>query len=512
MHPSRRDFLKTAGLATIGAAAAEPGTAASLRPRHRPERRPNILFILSDDHADRAMSCYGSVVNRTPNLDRIAQGGMRFDRACVTMSLCAPSRASILTGTYPHVNGQVIIGRLFDGTQPTFPQILQAAGYQTALVGKWHLETEPTGFDYWNIILGQGVYFDPPMVENGVYHENSGYITDIITDRCIEWLDARDDSRPFLLCCHHKAPHWICEPHPRHEHNYDGVDFPVPETFDDTTPRSYDPEIDWTIDDLHLRYQGEYKHPRWSNLPEGLSPTERKKDNYNRFMRDYLATIDAMDEGIGRILDRLEADGLADNTIVIYASDNGYYMGEHGWIDKKTPYEESLRIPLVVRYPGVTAPGSTSGDCVLNIDLAPTILDLAGLDPHPAMQGRSFRFVLEGHTPRDWRKTFYFQYYTIRDFAHCGIRTPRYKLIHFYTLDAWELYDLERDPHDLRNVYGDPDYANITPILKRELGVFRKQYGIDEKLELELYEESLSGAWGKEVRAYMDGKMKEWRK
>ena len=498
--------MKVTGLATLGTAMGCDNTPDSDRSGDRSGDRPNIIFIFSDDHADRAMSCYGSIVNTTPNLDRIAEGGMRFDRAYITQSLCAPSRASVLTGTYPHVNGQMTIGRLFDGSQVTFPQLLQQSGYETAIFGKWHLHSDPTGFDHWNVLIGQGPYFDPPMIENGTLRNYSGYTTDIITDRCLDWLDERDGTKPFMLCCHHKAPHWVTEPDEKHEHMYDGVDFPVPETFDDDTPRSYAPEIDWTIDDLHERYQKQYSNPRWANLPEGLSPTERKKDNYNRFMRDYLGAIASMDDNIGRLLDWLEESGQADNTIVIYAADNGYYMGEHGWIDKKTPYEESLRIPLLVRWPGVTEPGSTNTDFVANIDFAPTILDMAGIEAPECMQGRSFQPQLEGTTPGDWREVFYFQYYTIKEFQHYGIRTPRYKLIHFYepAVDAWEMYDLERDPNELVNVYADASYAADLADLMVDLATARAQYGINAEMDLAIIEESQSGGWGRKLREFLD--------
>ncbi len=503
-NPHRREFLKKTGTGALGLAAAGCGES-----NMTAEQQPNIVFIFSDDHADRAMSCYGSVLNKTPHLDRIANEGMRFDQAYITMSLCSPSRASILTGTYPHINGQVTIGRMFDGSQTTFPKLLQHAGYQTAIVGKWHLHTEPTGFDYWNILIGQGPYFNPPMIENGIYREHKGYTTDIITDKSIKWLDSRDTSKPFCLLCNHKAPHWISMPDEKHEHMYDDVEFPYPETFDDERPRIYNEEQDWDIATIHERYKD---NPRWQDVPEGLSPEERKKDNYQRLMRDILATIASLDDNIGRLLDYLDAHGLADNTIVIYASDNGYYMGEHGWIDKKSPYDESLRIPLVVRYPRHIRPGTVNSDFVLNLDIGPTLLDYAGVATPPKMQAQSFRPLLEERTPPEWRDTVYFHYHTGRHYAYYGIRTAQHKLIHYYAdMDEWEFYDLENDPTELHNAAGDPAYADVIAGLKTRLADIREYYGASDELDQAILEENASGVWRKELNQYMQEKMAEWK-
>ncbi len=501
----RRDFLKKWCLGTAGVMI--QGNRSELLGASETEH-PNILFILSDDHADRAMSCYGSKVNETRNLDRIANEGMRFTNAYVTMSLCAPSRASILTGTYPHINGQVTIGRLFNGNQVTFPKLLKAGGYQMAVIGKWHLHTEPTGFDYWNILIGQGSYFDPPMIENRVLRQYKGYTTDIITDLCLEWLDARDRTRPFCLLCHHKAPHWTCEPDEKHETMYDSVMFPEPDTFNDTTERLYPKGIDWNLADLHVRYKD---HPRWQDLQEGLTPEKRKKDNYQRFMRDMLETVASLDDNVGRMLDYLEDTGLSENTIVVYASDNGYFIGEHGWIDKKVPYDESIRIPLLVRYPGRIEAGTVNEDFVLNIDFAPTLLDYAGIAVPTRMQGRSIRPLLEGKLPADWRTSFYFQYYIIKNFSYYGIRTNRYKLIYFYDeVNDWEFYDLEKDPRELNNAYNDSAYTGIIAQLKRELEHLREDVDITNEMEQSIILQNRSGEWSRELKRYMNEKMKKW--
>ncbi|MFC1552592.1 sulfatase [Candidatus Latescibacterota bacterium] len=505
-NPHRRTFLKKTGAGTLGLAMAA-GCGESKAPIEK--KRPNIVFIFSDDHADRAMSCYGSVINKTPHLDRIANEGMRFDHAYITMSLCSPSRASILTGTYPHINGQVSIPILFDGSQTTFPQLLQGAGYQTAIVGKWHLHTEPTGFDYWNILIGQGPYFNPPMVENGVYRTYEGYTTDIIADKSIEWLENRDKTKPFCFMCNHKAPHWISTPDEKHAHMYDDTVFPYPETFDDDQPRLYDEQQDWDIATLHERYKN---NRRWKNLPEGLSPQERKKDNYQRAIRDILGTIASLDDNIGRLLDYLEENNLAENTIVVYASDNGYYMGEHGWIDKKSPYDESLRIPLLVRYPGHIRAGSVNDDFVLSLDIGPTLLDYAGVEIPAEMQAESFRPLLEEKTPPDWRDTVYFQYHTRRRYAYYGIRNTSYKLIHYYSdMDEWEFYDLEKDPSELTNAAADPAYSDVIAGLKTELADIRDYYGASDELDQQIIAESESGVWRKELNEYMAKKMEEWK-
>jgi arylsulfatase A-like enzyme len=496
---SRRGFVSMAGLA-----AAAP-------------MRPNIIFIMADDHPNSALSCYGSEVIRTPHLDRIAREGMRFDHAYVTTSLCSPSRATILTGKYPHVNGQVTIAKLFDGGQPTFPKALQKAGYQTAIVGKWHLTTEPTGFDSWNVLIGQGAYFNPVLVENGKLRKHSGYVTDVITDLALEWLENRAKDRPFCLLYHHKAPHWVWEPDAKHARMFAGSVFPEPETFNDTHQGRISPrESDLNVAELH-------SHPLYAAwpgrklLPSRLTPAQIKQWNYQQFMRDVLGCVASVDENVGRLLAYLDRAGLAGNTVVIYTSDNGYFLGEHGWTDKKVIYEEAIRVPLLVRYPGQTPAASVNRDFVLNTDYAPTLMELAGARPYAGIQGRSIRPLLEGRTPADWRRSFYYQYYSPnqgidRRLPHYGIRTRRHKLAYWYReINSWELYDLEKDPRELRNVYGERPYTGVVTELKRELSRLRAEVGITAEMEQSIAEQVLAGRWAQEVREYERERMGAWR-
>lgn len=479
--------------------------------------RPNILFIMSDDHPNNALSCYGSQINQTPNLDRIANEGMRFDRAYVTTSLCAPSRASILTGKYPHKNGQVTIPKLFDGEQPTFPKALQTAGYETAVIGKWHLTTEPTGFDHWNVLINQGAYFDPPMVKGGVLEEHSGYATDLITDLSIDWLENRSVDRPFCLLCHHKAPHWVWEPDDAREREFADTTFPEPETFNDTHEGRVSPrQSDLNVADMHT-------HPlyrRWpsrSDVPEGLTPDEIKKWNYQEFMRDVIGCVTSVDNNVGRLLDYLDEAGLAENTIVVYTSDNGYFLGEHGWTDKKVIYEESIRVPLMVRYPREVAAGMVNDDFVLNVDFAPTFIDYAEGELPDDVQGSSIQPLLQGETPADWRTSFYYQIYHAnrgidRQLPHYGIRTRQHKLAHWYReIDDWELYDLENDPGEMQNVYRDPAYAEVAIDLTDQVQTLRTELGIDSAMEQEFADRTMSGYWSKEVYEYRQRKTDEWR-
>ncbi len=473
---------------------------------------------MPDDHPNSALSCYGSKLNRTPHIDRLAEEGMRFDRAYVTTSLCAPSRASILTGKYPHQNGQITIPKLFDGEQPTFPKILRAAGYETAVIGKWHLITEPAGFDYWNVLVGQGQYFDPVMVANGVLRNYSGYTTDKITDLTVDWLERRSAERPFCLLCHHKAPHWVWEPDEKHERMYEDATFPEPENFNDTHEGRVSPrESDLNVADMHSHalYRG---WPGQKEAPEGLAPGEAKRWNYQAFLKDVLGCVASVDENTGRLLDYLDASGLAENTIVVYTSDNGYFLGEHGWTDKKVIYEESIRVPLLVRYPREIEAGSVNEDFVLNIDFAPTFLDYGGAAIPGDMQGRSFRPLLRGQTPGDWRKSFYYQIYHAnrgngRRLPHYGIRTQDYKLAYWYReIHDWELYDVKRDPDEMRNVYRDPAYAEVIPPLQAELARLRVELGINEEMEQRFAIWTMAGRWQAEVSEYREKKMAEWRR
>jgi len=503
---TRREFLKTLGFVAGSAAGLSTlqSRASTARTSTAPAKRPNIIFIMTDDHASHAMSCYGSKINKTPNLDRIANEGMRFDNSFCTNSICSPCRAVILTGKHSHLNGVIDNAENFDGSQQTFPKLLQKAGYQTAIIGKWHLKTDPTGFDYWNILPGQGLYYNPAMIEMGVQKKYTGYVTDIITDHALKWLKERDLEKPFCLMYHHKAPHREWEPGPKHLTMYDDVTMPEPETlFDDYAGRGraakeQDMSIEKTMTDRDLKLVA----------PKNLTPEQKKlwdaaydpknkafeqanlqgKDlvrwKYQRYIKDYLRCIASVDDNVGRVLDYLDASGLADNTVVFYTSDQGFYLGDHGWFDKRFMYEESLRMPLLVRYPKQIKPGSVNSDLVQNLDFAPTFLDFAGLDAPQDMQGRSVRKLLRGKTPDDWRTSIYYHYYEYPAVhsvkRHYGVRTKQYKLIHFYNdIDEWELYDLEKDPHELKSVYSDPAYTDIVKELTAELKRLRTLYKDD---------------------------------
>ncbi|UCH64258.1 MAG: sulfatase [Fidelibacterota bacterium] len=475
----------------LGAAGlALPGLVGS---RGQAEARPNIIFIMTDDHASHALSCYGSRINETPNLDRIAMEGMRFNNCFCTNSICAPSRAVILTGKYSHLNGVTDNKLEFDGTQQTFPKLLQQAGYETAMIGKWHLKSEPTGFDYWNVLPGQGLYHNPVMIEMGERKTYEGYVSDIITDHCLTWLKRREGDKPFCLMYHHKAPHRNWQPAERYMDLYED-DIPLPETFDDDygTRSAAAREQEMTIE-RHLVPSDVKEEP-----PEGLSGRELKRWKYQRYMEDYLRCVQSVDDNVGRLLDYLDESGLAESTVVIYTSDQGFYLGDHGWFDKRFMYEESLRMPLLVRYPKKIKAGSVNDDMVLNLDFGPTFLDLADSAAPTDMQGRSFRRVLLGDTPKDWRTSMYYHYYEYPGWhmvkRHYGVRTRRYKLIHFYyDIDAWELYDLQEDPHELNNVYDDPAYTDVLQNLKVELERLQEQYGDSDDLAKNLLEEHLEG-------------------
>jgi arylsulfatase A-like enzyme len=430
--------------------------------------RPNILHIMADDHAAHAISAYGSKVNQTPNIDRIAQGGMRLTNCFVTNSICTPSRAAILTGKYAHINGVPVFNR-FDGSQPTLAKYLQAAGYHTGMIGKWHLGSDPTGFDYWNILPGQGLYHDPVFITKDGRAKHPGYCTDLITDFSLDFLKNRPKDKPFFLMCHHKAPHRPWQPDEKHAKQWETVQVPEPPTLNDDYSTRSDAAREATMRiDRDLR-PSDYKQ----TPPAGLSETELKKWKYQRYMRDYLACIASVDDNVGRLLDYLDREGLANNTIVIYTSDQGFFLGDHNWFDKRFMYEESLRMPFVVRWPGHIKPGTTSDAMVLNVDFAPTLLAAAGLPVPADMQGHSALPVLEGRPPPDWRASMYYRYYHYpmdhQVQPHYGVRTHRYKLIYYNKINQWELFDLEKDPHELRNVYADPANAATVQTLKDEM-------------------------------------------
>ena len=472
-------------------------------------KRPNIVFMFSDDHAYQAISAYGEgrKLLETPNLDRIAKEGVRFNRCVVPNSICGPSRATVLTGKYNHLNGYVNNSNSrFDGSQMTFPKLMQAAGYQTAMVGKWHLESDPTGFDFWQILIGQGVYYNPPMIRNGEKIPNSGYVTDIITDASINWLKGRDKSKPFVLMCQQKAPHREWEPALRHLGHDKDRKYDEPATlFDNYNGRGIaERDQDMTIEKTMTPKDNKLVAPpqltpeqrkEWDAYYEPRNEAFRKANlsgkelvswKYQRYMHDYLGCVKAVDEGVGRVLKYLDDEGLAENTLVIYSADQGFYLGEHGWFDKRWIFEESLRTPLLVRWPGVAKAGLVNNDIVSNLDFAETILDAAGLPVPAEMQGRSFVPLLKGATPADWRKSFYYQYFEyptphhVR--PHYGVVTDRYKLLHFFgTKDEyWELFDLKEDPQELRSVFGNTEYADTQKKLEAELQRLRVELKVPE--------------------------------
>lgn len=461
-------------------------------------QRPNILFIFSDDLTYQAISCYGDSRHLldTPHMDRVAREGMRFDRCLVTNSICGPCRAVIQTGKYSHKNGFYNNSNSkFDSSQVTFPKLLQAGGYTTAVIGKWHLVTDPVGYDYWHILPGQGIYYNPPMSDNGKQVKHQGYTTDVITDLSIEWLKNRDKSKPFMLMCQHKAPHREWAPALRHL-GWDGDrQHPEPPTlFDTYTGRSkalhdHDMGLDrtFTETDAKLKAPGSltpeqlaewnaYYEPRNAKFREAnLTGQDLVRWRYQRYMHDYLGCVKAVDESVGRLLETLEAEGLADNTVVMISSDQGFYLGEHGWFDKRWIFEESLKSPLIVRWPGVIRPGSVEQRIVSQLDFAETFLDIAGLPIPSEMQGRSLVPLCKGEPPADWRKSLYYHYYEYpvphRVRPHLGVITDQYKLIHYYKpdVDDWELLDRQADPLEVTNFYNDPDYADVRKELHAEL-------------------------------------------
>lgn len=469
--------------------------------------RPNIVFLFSDDHAYQAISAYGDErkLLETPNIDRIAKGGMRFDRCLVTNSICGPSRACILTGKYSHKNGFYNNSNSkFDGSQVTFPKLLQSSGYQTAIIGKWHLMTDPTGFDEWHILPGQGIYYNPPMIHNGKKVKHEGYTTDLITDFSLEWLKKRDPSKPFLLMCQHKAPHREWDPPLRHlGHNHDKPFAEPPNLFDDYSNRGLAVrDQDMTLEKTFTESDAKLKSPAsltpeqkqvWDayygprnkeyldNKPTG---SDLVRWRYQRYMHDYLGCVKAVDEGVGRVLDYLDEAGLADNTIVVYSSDQGFFLGEHGWFDKRWIFEESLRTPLLVRWPGVTKPGQVSSEIVSNVDFAETFLDAAGIEVPKEMQGASLVPILKGQTPADWRKSFYYHYYEYpvphRVRPHEGVITDQFKLVRVYAPEEpyFELYDRKSDPAEMKSVYNDPAYADTVKSMMAELARLRTQLDV----------------------------------
>lgn len=559
-----KSLLSFAALSCIAATAQAQQKAAAAT------QRPNIVYIMCDDHAFQCISAYGSPISKlapTPNIDRIAERGMRFDRAFVENSLSTPSRACLMTGLYSNQNGQRQLGEGIDTTRTFFTEQLQQAGYQTAVVGKWHMGCDPKGFDYYHIYNDQGQYYNPQYRgtdTDGKYIVEEGYSTDLTTDHALSFIEHRDTNKPFCLLLHHKAPHrnWLANT--KYFGMYDNVNFPMPETFYDdyetrgsavrTQKMSVTKDMRWEQDfkvpemldtanadswDSYLSLMnevnrmnpeqriawGKYYFPRNRRLLEArLTGKELDEWKYQNYIRDYMSVIKSVDESVGRVLDYLDSHGLTDNTIIVYTSDQGFYMGEHGWFDKRFMYEESLRTPLLIAYPGHIQPGTVCNKLVQNIDYAPTFLDLAGISKPKELPGRSLTPLFKaGDKVKGWRNSIYYHYYDYPTYhmvrKHDGVRTDRYKLIHFYGaggLDAVkenkyqrqpgtrehgcmtyltslgyfepkdsavnynELYDLQADPHELNNLYGKPGYEKITKQLQKQLTDYRKSIGVDE--------------------------------
>ena len=482
------------------------------------QNRPNILFIFSDDHAYQAVSAYDGGLNQTPHIDRLAAEGMLFQRCYVTNSICGPQRASIQTGKYSHKNGFLRNGNKFDGTQHTFPKLMQKAGYQTAVIGKWHLgeHMAPQGYDYSEVLIGQGPYYNPPMLRNADGEgknperiEHVGYTSDIISDLTLKWLkEGRVPDKPFMLMTQHKAPHRNWQPGPKYLTKYDDRHMPEPPTlFEDYSQRlkahrdqAMQIDRDLNANDLKLvpptnltpdqlkTWINAYRNKNNDFLDARLDGEQETRWKYQRYIKDYLRSIASVDDAVGELLDYLDESGLAKNTIVIYTSDQGFYLGEHGWFDKRWIYEESLKTPFLVRWPGSVEAGSVNKDIVSPIDFAATFLEIAGANIPRDLDGASLVPVLKGSTPQDWRKTHYYHYYEYPGWhlvrRHYGVVDGRYKLIHFYEddVDEWELIDLVADPLEQVNFYDHPDYGDIRRDLGKELDRLRGKFDVPKRI------------------------------
>lgn len=478
--------------------------------------RPNIIFIMSDDHAYQAISAYNRDLINTPNIDQIAREGALFEKAFVTNSICGPSRAVILTGKYSHINGFKDNEDSFNGNQQTLPKILRRNGYNTAILGKWHLRSQPQGFDYWNILPDQGEYYNPDFIKMGKDTTYQGYVTDIITDLALNWLDLNKEE-PFFLMIHQKAPHRTQMPPIKYMDLFNDKDFALPPTFYDDYKNKIALQRNRlrVADDLFIDYDSKvqcdtcaaYKLNKsdsslYDHVIKRLTPEERKlwdkayqkeydefaqiktkdqlvKWQFQRFMEDYLRCIKSVDDNVGKVLEYLKNNGLEENTIIIYTSDQGFFLGEHGLYDKRFMYEEAFRTPMMIRYPKMIKPGKRLDQMVLNLDIAPTLLDFAGITTPDDMQGVSMKNLLTKAKVRGWRDKIYYHYYenTFGVTPHYGIRTKKYKLIHFYgAIDSWELYDLNKDPEERMNIYSDSSSIPIIETLKRELKELRMKY------------------------------------
>ena len=486
--------------------------------------RPNILFIMSDDHAKKAISAYDKSLISTPSIDRIANEGILITKGFVTNSICGPARAAILTSKYSHINGFRDNLDKFNGDQLTFPKLFQKEGYETSIFGKWHLKSEPQGFDDWEILIGQGEYYNPRIVSPSDTNKIIGYTSDVITDLALQKLNERDTTKPFMMMVHHKAPHRNWMPNTKHLDLF-REDLPEPDNlFDDYEGRQAAAEQDLSIDrmfmglDMKLKKEHFGTDPGSGGGPENFNSERAWENTYNwltdeqkaawdahydtviqnfvnanlegkelvswmyqRYMKDYLRCIISVDENVGRLLDYLDETGLADNTIVVYTSDQGFFLGEHGWYDKRFMYEETFGTPMMIRYPDGFEGGKQMDDLVVNIDWAPTFLDYAGIEIPAEMQGRSLKPLIEGDSIQ-WRDGVYYHYYeyphgwhSVK--RHYGVRTDRYKLIHFYNdIDKWELYDLENDPDEMNNLIDHPEYLDIQDRLKQQLKLLQEEF------------------------------------
>jgi arylsulfatase A-like enzyme len=482
-------------------------------------KKPNILFIMTDDHALAAISAYQGYLSKiapTPNIDRIANEGMRFNNMFCTNSICGPSRASILTGQYAHVNGffKNEGGGDFNSSLETFPKILQKNGYETAVIGKWHLGTAPTGFDYYKVLFnkeGQGSYFSPVFEtsNDSIIEEKGKYSTTVIKEDALKWLINKGKTdKPFMLMYQFKAPHRPWDPAPEYADYLKDVAIPHPATFNDDYKGRKGAKDAWMRIDGHMnRKDVKIKPPKglseeqliaWNKYgnedgefwtPDAkMSDAERKNWKFQRYIKDYLRCVKAADDAIGEVLNYLDKSGLAENTIVVYTSDQGFYLGEHGWFDKRFMYEESMHMPLLVRYPKKIKAGSVNNDLVLNIDYGPTLLDIAGIATHKDMQGKSFLPILENKTEKPFRDAVYYHYFEFPYWHHVqphyGIRTDKYKLIHYYyNMDEWELFDLEKDPNEIHNIIKNKEHKNLIVSLKVRLKELQKEYKMDLSLE-----------------------------
>jgi arylsulfatase A-like enzyme len=520
MNKSRRS---TVALTSVGLGALSLFSACTQK---APEpKKPNIIFIMSDDHAYQAISAYDQKLIQTPNIDQIANQGARFDHGFVTNSLCSPSRAVILTGQYSHRTGarDNSFSMRIDSGVTMFPQLLQKAGYQTAMIGKWHLLNRPKGFNYWSILIGQGNYYNPDFVTDGDTARVHGYATDITMDKALNWLsNMRDKNSPFCLMIQNKAPHrdWLPDTTDFHEFSQD---LPLPATlFDDYSGRGKAAHEQMMEIDKNMHLYNDLKYNASGPIPNDAPSDLRRELNrmdsiqratvlrfyanedamvdtskmthrefviwkYQRYVKDYLRCIRSVDRNVGRLLVYLKQAGLLDNTLIVYTSDQGMYLGEHGWFDKRFMYKQSFRTPLLMRYPPKIKPGTIVDGMALNLDFGPTFLDLAGVPKPDYMQGTSLVPLFGGQTPADWRKAVYYHFYEYPGWhavkRHYGIRTQRYKLIHFYyNIDEWELYDLKNDPDEMQNVYDNPEYRQVRDSLTVQLRLLQKKYGDSDSL------------------------------